>query len=150
MEFNDKPVSLSIKQFIIRNMSVKMNIQERTLETVINHQFESALNSLDTCNSLEFSGFGKIFFNRKKAIRKIEKLERCLETYNSSLLADISALRKKNLETRILSAKRDLEYLNQRIRIDDSNGEDKLEPGIRGMEEPSVPPRETEGSNSIS
>ena len=73
MENIDKPVSLSMKAWIIRNMSVKNSIQENVIETVINHQFESALAALETCNSLEFSGFGKIFFNVNKAYKDILK-----------------------------------------------------------------------------
>lgn len=70
----DKPVSMSVKDFLIRTLAVKMMVSEKTLETVINHQFQSANEAMDLNNSIEISGFGKFFFNSKKCVKRIEKL----------------------------------------------------------------------------
>lgn len=70
----DKPISLSMKEYIIRKMAVKMMISEKTLETVVNHQFNSANSAMKEHNSVEISGFGKFLFNYKKAVKKMEKL----------------------------------------------------------------------------
>lgn len=111
----DKPVSLSVKHWIIRNMSVKTMTQESLIETVINHQFESAYEALDNCYSMEFSGFGKLYFNEKKAFKKLEKQESQIRTFNELLLTDISPIRKKNLELKLISAKKNLEHLQKKI-----------------------------------
>ena len=70
---DNKPISMSVKDWIIRKMSVKMMMSEKTLETIINHQFQSANEALTQHKSLEISGFGKFFFNEKKAHKTMEK-----------------------------------------------------------------------------
>lgn len=70
----DKPQSLSMKDYLIRTLAVKMMIPEKTLETVINHQFNSANEAMKLHNSVEISGFGKFIFNYKKAQKKMEKM----------------------------------------------------------------------------
>lgn len=69
----DKPTTLSVKDWIIRNMSTEMSIQERIIHAVIDHQFNSARLAMDTGTSIEFSGFGKFMFNRKRAVTKYLK-----------------------------------------------------------------------------
>ena len=103
----DKPVSLTIKAFLIRNMSVAMRIQERVIETVINHQMDSALLAMNTCNSLEFSGWGKFYFNLSKARKKLEKLESKIKVFTAlSTNEEISSLRRKNALIKLEEAKK--------------------------------------------
>lgn len=111
-----KPVSISVKAWIIRNMSVRTMTQESVIETVVNHQFESALRALETCNSLEFSGFGKFFFNRKKAIKKLEKHKSQIEVFNR-IIADenTSPLRRRNIELKLQSVNKGFEFLNKKL-----------------------------------
>ena len=87
----DKPLSMSVKDYIVRKLAVKMMISEKTIETVVNHQFQSANEAMDLNNSIEISGFGKLFFNVKKANKKMEKLnakklamERIINDVNTS------------------------------------------------------------------
>ena len=112
----DKPTSLSVKAWIIRNMSVKMMLQETTIETVVNHQFESALSAMETNDSIEFSGFGKIFFNRKKALKKLLKYESQLLTFDN-LIADeaTSDIRRRNLILKRESVEKNHKYLKSRV-----------------------------------
>jgi nucleoid DNA-binding protein len=70
----DKPISLSMKEYLIRTLAVKMMVSEKTIEAVINHQFNSANNAMKMHNSVEISGFGKFTFNYKKALKKMEKM----------------------------------------------------------------------------
>ena len=70
----DKPTSMSVKDFLIRTLAVKMMISEKTIEAVINHQFQSANEAMDLNNSVEISGFGKFFFNKGKATKRLESL----------------------------------------------------------------------------
>lgn len=71
----DKPISMSVKDYLVRTMAVKLLTSEKVIEAVINHQFQSANEALDQNNSIEISGFGKFFFNEKKATKRIEKLQ---------------------------------------------------------------------------
>lgn len=70
----DKPISMSVKDFLIRTLAIKMLTSEKTLEAVINHQFQSANEAMGVNKSIEISGFGKFFFNDKKAVKRMEKL----------------------------------------------------------------------------
>jgi nucleoid DNA-binding protein len=70
----DKPISMSVKDFLIRTLAVKMLTSEKTIEAVVNHQFQSANEAMDLNNSVEIAGFGKFFFNNKKAIKRVEQL----------------------------------------------------------------------------
>lgn len=70
----DKPVSMSVKDYLIRMMAVKMMVSEKTIEAVVDHQFQSANQALHENDSVEISGFGKFFFNRAKAERLMEKM----------------------------------------------------------------------------
>ena len=70
----DKPISMSVKDYLIRTLAVKMLTSEKTIETVINHQFQSANEAMDLNNSLEISGFGKFYFNEKKATKRLGQL----------------------------------------------------------------------------
>jgi len=112
----DKPISLSVKHWIIRNMSVKTMMQENLIETVVNHQFESAYVALEDphCFSMEFSGFGKLLFNKKKALKKIEKQNSQIRTFEELLLTELSPIRRRNLEMKLSSAKKNLEHLKKK------------------------------------
>lgn len=70
----DKPTSMSVKDFLIRTLAVKILTSEKTIEAIVNHQFQSANEAIDLNNSLEIAGFGKFYFNTKKASRRIEAL----------------------------------------------------------------------------
>jgi nucleoid DNA-binding protein len=70
----DKPISLSMKEYLIRTLAVKMMVSEKTIEAVINHQFNSANEAMKFHNTVEISGFGKFTFNYKKAVKKMEKM----------------------------------------------------------------------------
>ena len=76
----NKPSSLSVKDFLIRTLAVKLAIHEKIIEAVVNHQFQAANEALDSNTSVEISGFGKFVFNEKKAERKtlilLAKIER--------------------------------------------------------------------------
>jgi len=67
----DKSTTLSVKNFIIRNMSVETMIPEKIIEAVIAHQFSSVLKIMDVGNSVELSGFGKFVFKKRRARTKL-------------------------------------------------------------------------------
>ena len=70
-----KPMSMSVKEYPIRTLAIKLAVNEKTIEAVVNHQFQSANEAMDLNHSVEISGFGKFMYNEKKAIKKIAKLE---------------------------------------------------------------------------
>lgn len=96
MEYN-KPKNMSHKEYLVRTLSVKLAMSEKLIETVVNHQFQSANEAMDVNHSLEISGFGRILFNNKKAIRKLAGYEKKLEKAKQQLELNTSteAARKK-------------------------------------------------------
>jgi nucleoid DNA-binding protein len=70
----DKPKSLTMKEYIVRKLAVKMMLSEKLIDVVITDQFSEANKALKTNDSVEISGFGKFLFNHKKAQKKMEKM----------------------------------------------------------------------------
>jgi hypothetical protein len=63
---------LTDKELLIKTIASKLLVSEKTIEAVINHQFISANQAMDTNRSVEISGFGKFMFNEKKAARRLK------------------------------------------------------------------------------
>jgi hypothetical protein len=70
----DKPTSMSVKDFLVRKLSVQLMTSEKTIEAVVNHQFQSANIAMQENETIEMSGFGKLYFNKKKAQKKMDKM----------------------------------------------------------------------------
>lgn len=70
----NKPASMSDKDYLIRTLAVKLALNEKVIETVVNHQFTSAYEAMSTNHSIELSGFGKFLFNMNKCEKKLARL----------------------------------------------------------------------------
>ena len=92
----DKPISMSVKDFLIRTLAIKMLTSEKTLEAVVNHQFQSANEAMYLNKSVEISGFGKFFFNGKKAYAQYNKLLNIKRTYENALADENITDTKRN------------------------------------------------------
>jgi len=137
----DKPVSLSVKDFLIRKMAVKILKSEKVIEAVINHQFTSANSALLKHNSLELSGFGKLLFNVKKAHKKFDRMLAQKEALQRQLVnPDISEKRKETAKAKLDSLEIAIEILKPKIDV-------RLQQDLRGMEEQSNSPCPSENVN---
>lgn len=127
----DKPISMSVKDYLVRTLAVKMMISEKIIETVINHQFQSANEAMDTNNSIEISGFGKFYFNEKKAKKRLEDLTRkknlMLEFIAS---AETSEQKKRSSQVTLEKTEALINLLKSKTTY-----EDQLLSDIRGLEE---------------
>lgn len=132
----ERPKSLSIKDFLIRKMSVKMLVPEFTLDAVISHQFQSANQAMTSVKSVELSGFGKFLFNDKKAIKKMEKLHSQRNLFESLMNdATLSEQRRNNAKLKYDTAIMSINALKPKIN-------NELKSNLSGMEEQSVPTSE--------
>jgi hypothetical protein len=68
----DKPRSMSVKDYLVRILSVRMNVAKSTVEAIVDFQMQEANKALVHSNSIEISGFGKLFYNKKKAQKKLD------------------------------------------------------------------------------
>ena len=91
----DKPISMSVKDFLVRTLAVKMMMNEKTIEAVVNHQFQSANEAMDLNNSLEISGFGKFYFNEKKAIKRLGQLNAKKQAMERIIIDETTSEQKK-------------------------------------------------------
>jgi hypothetical protein len=111
-----KPISMSVKEWIIKRMSLNMVISEKTIDAVITHQFDSANDALNVNESIEISGFGKFLFNAKKANTHYNKLLQIRQAYENTL-ADQSITDKKrhSTELRMITVLNDIKILKPKI-----------------------------------
>jgi len=127
----DKPISMSVKDYLVRTLAVKMMISEKMIETVVNHQFQSANEAMDTNNSIEISGFGKFYFNEKKAKKRLEDLSRKKNLMLEFLAsADTSEQKKRSSQVTLEKTEALINLLKSKITY-----EDQLLSDIRGLEE---------------
>lgn len=138
----DKPISMSVKDYIIRVMSVKERISEKTIEAIVNHQFQSAIQAMKENDSVELSGFGKLFFNQKKAHRKMDKMLSKKKLFESRIEDPLTSEQKRISATNKLNQTvSDIEVLKPKLK-----GYEFL-PDLRGVEEPSHPCIRYEGED---
>lgn len=139
----EKPKSTSVKDFLIRKMSVKMLIPEFTLDAVVSHQFQSANQAMLTNKSIEISGFGRFLFNDKKAVKKMEK-HLSQKALFETLMNDesFSPQRRNNARLKYETAILAINTLHPRI----TNNETKSD--LSGMEEQLVSPSQTKSPDT--
>jgi hypothetical protein len=126
----ERPKSLTIKDFLIRKMSVRMLIPEFTLDAIVSHQFQSANQAMTSTKSVEISGFGKFVFNDKKAAKKMEKVLSQKALFERLMNDDsLSEQRRNNARLKYESVTLNISVLKPKI----TNNEIKSD--IRGMEE---------------
>lgn len=80
MKYN-KPNSMSVREYLVRILSVDVAVPEKIVDVIVNHQFQSANEAMDLNKSLEISGFGRFIFNDKKAVKKMVYLLKKLDAY---------------------------------------------------------------------
>ena len=138
--FTDKPTSMSVKDFLIRRLAVKMMISEKTIEAVVNHQFQEATQATGKHKSLEISGFGKFFFNEGRAKKQMAKYEDIKVAYEKKLKDEtLTDQRRRSLEMKLESVKDSIRDLKPKL--------NDVFPDLRGMEEQPSSPRETKDSD---
>lgn len=128
MNIDSKPKSMSMKDFLIRVQSVKMMKSEKTIEAVVNHQFQSTNLAMRSNNSVELSGFGKFFFNIKKAQKRLDSL-RDRKVYIEEALKDelLTEQRRTRYETMLQNVILDIEFLKSKT--------NEFQSDLRGVEE---------------
>ena len=113
----NKPTTMSVKEFIIKRMSISMVISEKVIDQVVQHQFDSANDALNTNDTVEISGFGKFFFNTKKANTYYNKLLAMNQAYEN-ILADplTTEKRRHSTEQRMITVLSDIKMLKPKIK----------------------------------
>jgi len=93
-----------------------MVISEKTIDAVVTHQFDSANDALNVNKSVEISGFGKFYFNNKKAITQYNKLLNIKRTYENALADEnISDTKRNALELKMQIVESSIKTLKPKI-----------------------------------
>jgi nucleoid DNA-binding protein len=112
----DKPQSMSIKDYLIRLLAIKMLTSEKTIEAVVNHQFNSANEALKQNYSVELAGFGKFYFNYKKAAKRLAAYTNNLKDLNEAILdPSITEAKRSKLEEKIYNVTQAILELKPRV-----------------------------------
>lgn len=135
----DKPISLSMKDYLIRRLAVKLMTSEKTIEAVINHQFQSANEALLNNKTIEISGFGKFIFNDKKALKKMSKYKDIQRAYQRHLEnPELSENKRRVTELKLQSITEAINALKPKIInesvVTDIWGMEKQAPASQGSE----------------
>jgi len=117
----DKPISMSVKDYLIRIMAVKTMTSERVIEAIVNHQFQSANEAMSQHNSVEISGFGKFFFNTKKAEKKMASMLTNKALFEKFLAnPQLSEQKRKSIEHVLSNTDKAIEALKPKLNSDEA------------------------------
>jgi nucleoid DNA-binding protein len=78
MEYRGKPDNMTDKEWLVKNLALRLPHHSSIINAVVTHQFEELVEASMEKNSLEVSGFGKFVFNRNKAIRVLENSKKLI------------------------------------------------------------------------
>lgn len=93
-----------------------MVISEKIIDSVVTHQFDSANDALNVNKSVEISGFGKFYFNNKKAITQYNKLLNIKRTYENALADEnITDTKRNALEFKMQIVESSIKTLKPKI-----------------------------------
>jgi hypothetical protein len=88
-----------LNENIIRRLVVDLGIDGDVIKIVMDDALYRAIGAMRDNNSVEISGWGRLHFNRKRAIWTMNKLIRLIGLY-TGLPSDISDVRRKSVYDR--------------------------------------------------
>ena len=139
----DKPISMSVKDFLTRKLAVQLLTSEKTIEAVVNHQFRSANVALQDNNTVEISGLGKFYFNYKKAQKKMEKMVSKVSAFTSQVNnMELSEQKRISSNNKLVNTLAQIETLKPKLNVEH-------QPDLRGMEEQVGSPSSYEGTDQV-
>jgi nucleoid DNA-binding protein len=107
---------MPLKEHLIKQLSLKLNIPEKILTSVINFQFTEALNATTLHNSIELSGFGKFVFSKTKAKKQMEKYESQVLAYTALINNPYSSEEVvRNNKLRLATTQKNIEHLKPKL-----------------------------------
>ena len=115
----NKPPTMSIKEFLVKKIAInkvcdKM-VSEKTIDTIISHQFDSANTATATNNSIEISGFGKFVFNEKRGVKQMQKYTEQVSYYSKMLSSELTDVERRNAEMRLESVNNNVKALKPKL-----------------------------------
>ena len=112
----DKPISMSVKDYIVRVYSVKNRKNEKLVDAIVSHQFQFLQENMDVNNSLELSGFGKFLFNVPKANKMLQKELEKKEFFESQINSlELSEQKKISAANKLKDTLETITYIKKKL-----------------------------------
>jgi len=107
---------MSVREWLIKTLSLRDNISQNVITSVVTHQYDEASTALNDNNSIEISGFGKFYFNDTRAKREMAKYVSRKEDTEQKLAAEgISDKKRHSYERRLLTINNNIELLKTKL-----------------------------------
>lgn len=108
---------MPLKEWLIRKLSQKLNIPERTIDVVITDQFTSAFKATSNQNSIELSGFGKFVFNTPKAVKQMVKYEEQKNIFETALLVpNLTEEAARVINLKLTTVQKNIDHLKPKLK----------------------------------
>lgn len=121
MEIKDKPSSMSVREWITKKVATTLIIPENVIRRVISHNYDSAYEALEKNKSIEISGFGKFYYNEKKADKEIIHCIKQKDSWKERLeCEDATEKERREAESKIAYYSKKLAWIEEKKK----NGED--------------------------
>ena len=111
----DKPISMSVKDYLVRVYSVKNMKSEKLVDAIISHQYQDLLDHFNTDCSLELTGFGKFLFNPIKAKKTLQKELEKKELFERKLNETSSVLKQASLLNKLKDTDETILYIKKKL-----------------------------------
>jgi nucleoid DNA-binding protein len=78
-------MSSDVNKALIRSTSVRLAINEKLIQKIVDYQFQSAHEAMGIHHTIELCGFGKFIFNNNKAKKKLVSMQKTLDILQNEL-----------------------------------------------------------------
>jgi len=118
MNPEEKPITMPLRDWLMKRISLQKNIPYSTIEAIITHQFDSANQAVYLHKSLEIVGFGRFMFSDQKANKQLKGHENSLHHLNEHLKNPLLTDKEiAIIHHKIKGITKDLEELKIRINL---------------------------------
>lgn len=115
MDYKDKPISMSIRDFLIKKISIDKKRSPEEIFKIISFQFDEASLATETCNSIELSGFGKFMFNEKKANKQMIKYNQQVALFTKKIESSTSENEIRVLNLKLKTTENNINHLKPKL-----------------------------------
>lgn len=107
---------MQLKEFLIKKLSLKLNVPEHIINTVISNQFQTAFQATTNHNTIELSGFGKFVFSQYRGKHWMNKYLAHKLGYEAILSnPDSSPELVHNTTLRLATINKNIEHLKPKL-----------------------------------
>lgn len=111
----NKPPSMGLREWLIKRVGIEQHLPNTIVTKIVQHQYESAHKALKTNNSIEIAGFGKFFYNVKKAETQMEKCLSQKQAYQKILdEPSITEKKRHSYEQRMITVENGIKALTDK------------------------------------